>query len=173
LAAIDRRGETASPAQVKATPAPGKPIRTVGGLDASEVAAAGMTSAAPARSTLAATPLTAPIKVAAIAPKPKAAHTAAVAASAPTVSSVGGPAAGGPVVQIGAFSSAALSDQGYADVSRIMVGHMAGKAKHVMTVDHAGATLFRTWVSGFASRAEAGAFCAALKAHSKPCFVKG
>jgi hypothetical protein len=77
------------------------------------------------------------------------------------------------VVQIGAFSSAALSEQGYADVSRIMAGQMAGKAKHVMTVDHGGATLFRTWVSGFASRAQAKAFCAALQTHSKPCFVKG
>ncbi len=48
-----------------------------------------------------------------------------------------------------------------------------GKAKHVMTVYHDGSTLFRTWVSGFSSRAEANAFCAALKAKSKPCFVKG
>jgi hypothetical protein len=54
-----------------------------------------------------------------------------------------------------------------------MVGQMAGKAKHVMTVDHGGATLFRTWVSGFATRAQANAFCAALKAQNKPCFVKG
>jgi hypothetical protein len=80
---------------------------------------------------------------------------------------------GGPVVQIGAYSSAALSNQGYADVSRLMVGQMGGKAKHMMTIDHGGATLFRTWVSGFATRAEANAFCAALKAHGKPCFVKG
>jgi hypothetical protein len=131
-----------------------------------------MTGSAPAH--------TAPIKVAIAAPKP------AVARPAPNkVIAVAGPKSidaalasssqvtGSPVVQIGAFSSAALSDQGYADVSKLMVGQMVGKAKHVMTIDHDGATLFRTWVSGFATRAQANAFCTALKAHGKPCFVKG
>jgi hypothetical protein len=100
----------------------------------------------------------------------------ATATPAPSIDSIlarSSEVSAGPVVQIGAFSSPALSAQGYADVSKIMAAHMAGKAKHVMTVDHDGATLFRTWVSGFATRAQAQAFCAELKANNKPCFVKG
>jgi hypothetical protein len=183
LALLDQPGQAVGPGRVKVTPPPGKPIRSAGGLDASEVAAAGMTGAASSHTaSSAAPPATAPIKVATAAPKPAAARPAAVGKP---VATAAGPKSidaalasasqvtGGPVVQIGAFSSAALSDQGYADVSKIMVGQMGGKAKHVMPVDHGGATLFRTWVSGFGSRAQAEAFCAALKSHSKPCFVKG
>jgi hypothetical protein len=185
LALLDQPGQAIGPARVRVTPPPGKPLRTAGGLDSSEVAAAGMTGQTPAHPTPAhptqASPAPAPVKVATAAPKPTPARPAAAkavaSASAPTSIDAAlarsSQVTGGPVVQIGAFSSAALSDQGYADVSRIMVGQMGGKAKHVMTVDHAGATLFRTWVSGFATRAEANAFCAALKARSKPCFVKG
>ena len=183
LALLDQPGQAAGAGRIKVTPPPGKPIRTAGGLDASEVAAAGATGAAPAPAHGTAPPPAASstFKVATATPKSAAApplrpKSTQVAANAPTIDSIlaRSPAVtGSPVVQIGAFSSAALSDEGYADVSRIMVGHMTGKAKHVMTVDHGGATLFRTWVSGFASRAQAEAFCAALKAHSKPCFVKG
>jgi hypothetical protein len=175
LALLDQPGQTVGPGRVKVTPPPGKPVRSSGAPDASEVEAAGMTGAASP----------APIKVATATPKPAAAHPVtgksvattagpkSIDAALASASQVTGQGSGGPVVQIGAFSSAALSDQGYADVSRIMVGQMGGKAKHVMTVDHGGATLFRTWVSGFASRAQAESFCTAIKAHGKPCFVKG
>jgi hypothetical protein len=165
LALLDQPGQAVGPARVRVTPPPGRPIRSAGGPDAGEVAAAGMTGAAPTHAAPAHAAST-PFKVATAGPK-------SIDAALASANQTSGQAASGPVVQIGAFSSAALSDQGYADVSKIMVGQMAGKAKHVMTVDHDGATLFRTWVSGFATRAEAGAFCAALKAHSKPCFVKG
>jgi len=186
LALLDQPGQAVGPARVKVTPPPGKPIRTAGGLDASEVAAAGMTGAAPAHSSSGPSSAPAPFKVATATPKaavakpvvakpvaPKPAAAAAGPKSIDAALASSSQVSGGPVVQIGAFSSAALSDEGYADVSRIMVGQMAGKAKHVMTVDHGGATLFRTWVSGFATRAQANAFCAALKAQNKPCFVKG
>jgi hypothetical protein len=186
LALLDQPGQAVGPARVRVTPPPGKPIRTAGGLDASEVAAAGMTGAAPAHSSSGPSSPPAPFKVATatskaavakpivakpVAPKPVAAAAGPKSIDAALASS--SQVSGGPVVQIGAFSSAALSDEGYADVSRIMVGQMGGKAKHVMTVEHGGATLFRTWVSGFATRAQANAFCAALKAQNKPCFVKG
>jgi hypothetical protein len=181
LALLDQPGQSVGPGRVKVTPPPGKPIRTAGGLDASEVAAAGMTGAAPSHTASAPSASAAPFKVATAkppvaAPRPTAAKSAATAAGPKSIDAAlanSSQVTGGPVVQIGAFSSAALSDQGYADVSRIMVGQMVGKAKHVMTVDHAGSTLFRTWVSGFTTRAQAQAFCTALKAHSKPCFVKG
>ncbi|MHB8287594.1 MAG: SPOR domain-containing protein, partial [Caulobacteraceae bacterium] len=83
-------------------------------------------------------------------------------------------ATGGSVVQIGAFSSTALADTGYADVSKALAGRMSGKSKHVLPVTTAnGKTLFRTWVAGFPSRADATAFCEALKAKNKTCIVKG
>jgi hypothetical protein len=174
LALLDQPGQAVGPARVRVTPPPARPIRSAGGLDAGEVAAAGMTRAAPAHAgpTHAAPghAASAPFRVATAGPKSIDAALARANQSPPQTSDQ---VAGGPVVQIGAFSSAALSDQGYADVSKIMVGQMAGKAKHVMTVDHDGATLFRTWVSGFSTRAQANAFCSELKAHSKPCFVKG
>jgi hypothetical protein len=179
LALLDQPGQAVGPGRVKVTPPPGKPVRNASAPDASEVAAAGMTGAASTHASAAASP--APIKVATATPKPVAAHpvtgkSVAIAAGPKSIDAALASASqvtGGPVVQIGAFSSAALSDQGYADVSRIMVGQMGGKAKHVMTVDHGGATLFRTWVSGFATRAQAESFCTAIKAHGKPCFVKG
>jgi hypothetical protein len=178
LALLDQPGQTVGPGRVKVMPPPGKPIRSAGGVDASEVAAAGMTGARAPHTTPTSPPP--PFKVATATPKavPMRPSVSEPAGSGPksidaALARSSQESAGGPVVQIGAFSSAALSDQGYADVSRIMVGRMVGKAKHMMTVDHDGATLFRTWVTGFATRAEASAFCAALKAHNKPCFVKG
>ena len=81
--------------------------------------------------------------------------------------------AGKSVVQIGAFSSTALADKGYADVSAALPGRMGGKAKHVQSLDKDGTTLYRTWLSGFATRADAQAFCEALKAKGKTCLVKG
>jgi cell division septation protein DedD len=93
------------------------------------------------------------------APEPKAATVAATSAS-------------GARVQIGAFSSAALADKGYSDVSALLSGSMSGKAKHVEPVQKDGATLYRTSVTGFADRASATAFCEALKAKGKICFVK-
>ncbi len=82
-------------------------------------------------------------------------------------------ASGKAVVQIGAFSSTTLADKGYADVSATLPERMSGKAKHVQPLDKDGSTLYRTWLSGFASRADAQAFCEALKAKGKTCLVKG
>jgi hypothetical protein len=83
------------------------------------------------------------------------------------------PAAGGPAaVQIGAFSSAALAEKGWNDAARLAPGMAAGKGKSVQTVEAGGKTVYRTAVTGFASRAEATAFCSALKAGGKDCFVR-
>ena len=49
---------------------------------------------------------------------------------------------------------------------------MAGKGKLVESVDRNGKTLYRGAVSGFASKADAVAFCAKLKADSRACIVK-
>lgn len=99
-------------------------------------------------------------------PAPK---TPAPAAAAPKPAVVSGGAAG---VQIGAFSSKALADAGWNDAARIAPGAIAGKGKTVEPVQVNGSTLYRTTVTGFGSKAEAKAFCDALKAAGKNCFVK-
>ena len=81
--------------------------------------------------------------------------------------------AGGAVVQIGAFSSAALSDKGWGDVSSTMGGSMSGKTKRVEVVEKDGKTFYRTSVVGFSSRTAADTFCKALTAKGKSCFAKG
>jgi hypothetical protein len=80
--------------------------------------------------------------------------------------------AGVAAVQIGAFSSQALADKGWNDAAAIAPGPAAGKGKSVEKVEKDGHTLFRTQVTGFASRPDASAFCAKLKAAGKACFVK-
>jgi cell division septation protein DedD len=100
----------------------------------------------------------------AVAPKPVAPKPAAPT-PAPTVG-------GAAMVQIGAFSSQALADRGWNDAAAVSPGMAAGKGKQVETVDKDGKTLFRTSVTGFASRADATAFCDRLKAAGKSCFVK-
>lgn len=78
-------------------------------------------------------------------------------------------AAGSYVVQIGAFSSQALADKGFADATAIAGG---GHGKTVQSVESGGSTLYRTSVTGFAGRDAASAYCAKLKAAGKSCFVR-
>ena len=79
----------------------------------------------------------------------------------------------GALVQIGAYSSNALASKGWSDVARAYPGPMSGKTKQVVPVERDGSTLYRTSIGGFASRAEASAFCDQLKASGKSCIVKG
>jgi outer membrane biosynthesis protein TonB len=109
------------------------------------------------------TPAPVAVKAASKPPAVKPAPTPAPAASAP---------AGGAMVQIGAFSSAALADKGWSDTAKVLPGAMAGKTKSVQVVQKGGATFYRTSVAGFASRADAMGFCASLKAVGKSCIVK-
>ncbi len=82
------------------------------------------------------------------------------------------PKAVGAFVQIGAFSSQALAEKGWNDAARIAPGAMAGKGKHVEPVAKDGSTLYRTAITGFASKDEAVALCDQLKAAGKTCFVR-
>jgi cell division septation protein DedD len=91
---------------------------------------------------------------------------------APTPATPAAKAAGVAAVQIGAFSSQALADKGWSDAAAVAPGAAAGKGKSVEKVDKDGKTLFRTQLTGFASRANAVAFCDKLKAAGKACFVK-
>jgi cell division protein FtsN len=129
----------------------------------------------PAATTAAASP--APAKPAP--PSPKAAPPTPSPAQAVVVASapVAAPAktetsTAAAVVQIGAFSSSQQADEGWNAAAEIAPAAMAGKGKKVVTVAKDGATLYRTSITGFASREEAQALCAKLQAAGKTCFVR-
>jgi hypothetical protein len=101
---------------------------------------------------------------------PKAPMLAATAVAKPAVKPVVG---GGASVQIGAFGSAAAADKGWSSAASVAPGAALGKGKHVEQVaGPSGAVLYRTLMTGFASRQEAEAFCVTLKAAGKSCIVK-
>ncbi|MHB8528802.1 MAG: SPOR domain-containing protein [Caulobacteraceae bacterium] len=94
---------------------------------------------------------------------PVAPQPAAPKAGAPT-----GPA----MVQIGAFSSAALAEKGWEAAAAAAPGAMAGKGKKVDSLDRDGSTLYRAAITGFSSREEAQALCDTLQAAGRACFVR-
>lgn len=105
-------------------------------------------------------------------PAPKPVQLAAAAPAKP-VAAAPAAASGGPaMVQIGALSSPALADKAWTDATRLAPGLAAGKGKKVEAIDKNGTTLYRTSVTGFASREAAKAFCEAISASGKSCFVK-
>ena len=156
------RGDPAAPAAPAFAPPPEQPLAR----PTTPIAPADPIGAALERSeaAIAAPPAAAPAPKAAVAP----------AAPAPkAVTPAPAPAAGGAAaVQIGAFSSAALAEKGWNDAARLAPGMAAGKGKSVQAIESGGKTVYRTAVTGFASRAEATAFCSTLKAGGKDCFVR-
>ena len=80
------------------------------------------------------------------------------------------PVTGKAVVQIGAVSSTALADKAWKDAIAVAGG--SGKGKSVEKIEKNGGVLYRTAVTGFASKEAAQAFCAKLKAAGKSCFVR-
>jgi hypothetical protein len=155
-----------------AAPPPTPPVQTAT-LAPAKPAPAGPSapvSAAPnSASGAAKSPTIEGLATAAVAPKPAPpAAKLPIGAAKPPAPVAGGPAS----VQIGALSSTALADKAWAEAARIAPGMAAGKGKKVEAIDKNGATLYRTAVTGFASRAEAKAFCDALSAAGKSCFVK-
>ncbi|WP_309091192.1 SPOR domain-containing protein, partial [Phenylobacterium sp.] len=117
----------------------------------------------------AATPPAAPV---AKAPEPEAPAPKAPPPKAPEPKATPAPAAksGGAVVQIGAVSSTALADKAWSEAVAVAGG--SGKGKSVEKIERNGGTLYRTAVTGFASREDAVAFCNRLKAAGKSCFVR-
>jgi len=107
-----------------------------------------------------------PVAAKPAAPKPVAARPAEPApAAAPAVSK------GAAAVQIGAVSSTALADKAWSEAVHAVPGS-SGRGKGVEKIEKDGKVLYRTSVTGFASKSEAAAFCAKLKAAGKACFVK-
>jgi hypothetical protein len=101
-------------------------------------------------------------------PQPDAAPAAAATVQ-PTKTDV---KAGGFAVQIGAFSSQTLADRSWDQAASAAPGQMAGKGKRVAALTKDGATLYRTSVTGFSTRAEAESLCAKLTAAGRTCFVR-
>jgi len=115
---------------------------------------------------------------AAPAPKPAAAKPVQLAEAKPAPQPVPAtppvtPAAhGAALVQIGAYSSAALAAKGWSDIAAAYPSDMAGKGKLVESIDRDGKTLWRGAVSGFTSHGDAVAFCSKLKTDGKACIVR-
>ena len=125
----------------------------------------------PAKEARGAGPKPVAVKAAAVKPAPpaKPASIANPLADGAAVPAKPGPAA----VQIGAYSSKDLADAGWNDAAGLAPGAMAGKNKRITPVTRDdGSTLYRTSITGFASREEAQALCAKLKAAGQSCFVK-
>jgi hypothetical protein len=100
--------------------------------------------------------------------KPK----AAVIATPPAAPAAIAAAPGAGWVQIGAFSSPALAATGWSDIARLEPGPMAGKGKKVEAVSAGDKTLYRAYITGFANKPAAQAFCDKLRGAGKNCFVK-
>ena len=81
-------------------------------------------------------------------------------------------AAGGNVVQIGAYLNETQANDAWQKVAGLMGGAISGRGRHVEPVAANGSTRYRSQITGFASRADANAFCAALKAKKHDCIVK-
>ncbi|CAN7245679.1 SPOR domain-containing protein [Phenylobacterium sp. LjRoot225] len=115
-----------------------------------------------------------PAKAAAVKPLPVKPAPVKAAASEAASAKPAAPArtAGVAAVQIGAVSSTALADKAWNDAVGLAPGLAAGKGKGVERIEKDGHVLYRTAVTGFASRTDAAAFCAKLKAAGKACFVK-
>lgn len=148
------RPQPTAPVEVATAP----PVTTITPPAAAPRPAQPMTAPAPAKA--------APAPVAKAAPAPtQVAEAPRPAAAAPVAS--GGSAS----VQIGAFSSQAIADSEFNKIKAAFAGQTAGKGKRVEPVERNGQTLYRTLVTGF-SKADAQAFCNALKASGRSCLVK-
>ena len=79
---------------------------------------------------------------------------------------------GAAVVQFGAFSSTELASSEWTKLHAAYPSEMTGKGKLVESVERDGKTLYRGAVSGFATKADAVAFCARMKADGKACIVR-
>lgn len=157
---------TATPAPVQAAPPPPAAAPTAPVVAGPALRPALPPAAPPPAPKAAAAepaPAPRPVPVKPVAQKPVAAKPAA---PAPAV------AKGGAAVQIGAVSSTALADKAWSEAVHLAPGLAAGKGKGVERIEKDGHVLYRTAVTGFASKSEAAAFCAKLKAAGKACFVK-
>ena len=157
---------------VKAQPAQAVPVAAIKpAIPAAPPAAAPKVQTQAAAPPKAATPKAATPK-AVVAEKPPAPKIATPPAKTAEATPAPKAASGGAVVQIGAVSSTDLAEKAWKDAVAVAPGLAAGKGKAVEKIEKNGGTLYRTAVTGFASKADAQAFCAKLQAAGKSCFVR-
>ncbi len=182
-AAAPANGEAPSftppPEQPQARPAPGAtpPAAAavpppVASAPAAPVAAKPVADAKPApdvKPTVAAKPDAAAVKPVAkpVAPPPAKPVTVAKNDAAPAKPA----ASGNTTVQIGAFASAAQADREWNDIALGIPAEMVGKTRQVEPIQVNGETRYRALIGGFASHADAVAFCSSLKARGRDCFA--
>ena len=178
------KSEVTPPSEMKGpTFAPGPETPAPRPAPSTPVAAAPLRAAQPVQ----APPAPPPSKPVAVAdndePSTRAAPPAPVARAAPTPAATApkpvkpapaaaAPAPGEPVVQIGAFSSESLADKGWSDTAAVLPGRMSGRTRKVEKAERDGKTFYRAFVGGFATHADAQAFCAALQGAGKSCIVR-
>ena len=165
-------------AQVQAQAAP-PPVQAAPAPAAAKPAPAAAVSGAPLRTAAAPASRTQPVP--AVRPNDAVSNllarneapAAAAAKKAPPAKAEAAPAgaAHGVMVQIGAFSSAAIADEQFARTRAAFASYTAGKAKHVERAEVGGKVYWRTAFTGF-DRAGAKAFCRALIAVKKGCIVR-
>lgn len=163
--------EDPQPSATFAAPPETPQARPVAPVASAPVQTAALPAAKPAPTAAPAPTIESLATAAAQKPAPKPVQLAAAPAkpvAAPPATASSGPA----MVQIGALSSPALADKAWTDATRLAPGLAAGKGKKVEAIDKNGTTLYRTSVTGFASREAAKAFCEAISASGKSCFVK-
>lgn len=114
----------------------------------------------------------APVKAAASVKPVKPAPVAVAKATSAAPAAARPVSGGGTTAQVGAFSSQALAEKGWSDAAHAVPGGAAGRTRSFEEVSKDGKTYTRAYVGGFASHADALAFCSALKAKNMPCIVK-
>ncbi len=170
--AVAASGATSQPAPPPPAAASPPPIHTVAATAAKKAAepasGASRAAAASARRDDIDNLLSAPGAPNAAAAKSPA-HKPAKTAPATAASAAHG---GANLVQIGAYSSAALAGREWSKLATAHRTDLKGKGEVIEPVRRGAKTLYRASVSGFRSHAAAVAFCAKLKAAGKACLVR-
>ncbi|WP_395443115.1 SPOR domain-containing protein [Caulobacter sp. UC70_42] len=164
--------EDPQPSATFAAPPETPQARPVAPVASAPVQTAALPAAKPAPTAAPAPTIESLATAAAQKPAPKPVQLAAAAPAKPVAATPATASSGPAMVQIGALSSPALADKAWTDATRLAPGLAAGKGKKVEAIDKNGTTLYRTSVTGFASREAAKAFCEAISASGKSCFVK-
>lgn len=101
------------------------------------------------------------------------AAAAAAETSAPARAAPSGPVrTSGWAVQLGAYDSVGVARDGWARASRSFAAELAGLDAITTSATVNGRTVYRLAVTGFDSRADAAAACAALSRRGGSCFVR-
>ena len=77
---------------------------------------------------------------------------------------------GAPMAQLGAFGSAAIAEQAWADLSERHGDYLVGKPHVVLQAAIGGGTIYRLRVHGFENQEEARRLCTALNRQNAECY---